>query len=191
VIRGAHPGLVTLKVHAGLPALRVRRFVGFFEETLRALAAREDFRVIHYSVQGNHAHFVVEAESAKALGWGMKALAARFARAVNRVFGRRGPVLVDRYHLRVLRTPREVRNAIAYVLSNVQKHLAQAGTRLPRVALADPASSGRWFNGWREALPRAHGSPAVVPPRSWLLRVGWRRWGLVGLDEVPGGFARG
>jgi REP element-mobilizing transposase RayT len=177
-------------VRPDVPTLRGRRFLRAFEETLRALAAREDFRVVHYSVQKNHAHFVVEAESRRALGRGMKALAARFARAANRVFGRRGPVLTDRYHLRVLRTPREVRNAIAYVLSNLRKHLAQAGARLPRAALPDPASSGRWFGGWREAPPRAHDPPAVVPPRSWLLRVGWRRWGLLRLDEVPGGFAR-
>jgi REP element-mobilizing transposase RayT len=189
-IRAAHPGLVTLKVRADVPALRVRRFVDAFEEVLRALAARRDFRVVQYSVQKNHAHFVVEADGAQALGAGMKALAARFARAANRAFARSGPVLTDRYHLRVLRTPREVRNAIAYVLQNVRKHLAQVGARLPRRGLVDSASSGRWFSGWCEALPRAHDPPAVAAPRSWLLRVGWRRWGLLALDEVPGGFAR-
>jgi hypothetical protein len=190
-IRTAHPGLVTIKVRADVPRLRVHRFVRAFEETLRALALREDFRVVHYSLQGNHAHFVVEAESAGALGCGMKALAARFARCVHRVFGRAGPVLADRYHLRVLRTPREVRHAIAYVLQNARKHLAQAGLRLPHEARVDPASSGRWFAGWREALPRAHDPPAVVAPRSWLLRLGWHHWGLLGLDEVPGGLAIG
>jgi hypothetical protein len=41
----------------------------------------------------------------------MKALGARLAHAANRLLGRTGPVLADRYHLRVLRTPREVRNA--------------------------------------------------------------------------------
>jgi REP element-mobilizing transposase RayT len=182
---------VTIKVRADVPALRICRFVQAFEETLRALALREDFRVVHYSLQRNHAHCVVEAESAEALGCGMKALAARFARAVNRVFGRRGGVLADRYHLRVLRTPREVRNAIAYVLQNARKHLAQAGVRLSRAVLADPASSGRWFAGWREALPRAHDPPAVGAAQSWLLRTGWRRWGLLALDEVPGGLMRG
>jgi hypothetical protein len=180
-----HPGLVTLKVRAGIPALRAPRFVRTFETSLCVLAERRDFRVVHYSVQGNHAHFVVEADDVAALGRGMKALAARFARAVNRAFARRGAVLVDRYHLRVLRTPLEVRNAIAYVVQNVRKHLLRAG-RLPRVARIDPASSGRWFDGWRDAVPRPHDPPAVAEPRSWLLRVGWQRWGLLSLEEVPG-----
>jgi hypothetical protein len=190
-IRAVHPGLVTIRVRTDVPALRVRRFVQAFETSLRALASRGDFRIVHYSLQRNHAHFVVEAESSEALGRGMKALAARFARCVHRVFGRSGPVLADRYHLRLLRTPREVRNAIPYVLQNVRKHLAQAGLRLPCGMQVDHASSGRWFSGWSGAPTRAHDSPAVVAPRSWLLRVGWQRWGLVGRDEVPGGLARG
>jgi hypothetical protein len=190
-MRVAYPGLVTIKVRPDVPRLRVRPFVKAFEATLGALASRAEFRIVHYSLQRNHAHFVVEAASGEALGRGMKALAARFARAANRVFGRRGPVLEDRYHLRVLRTPREVRHAIAYVLQNVRKHLAQEGVRLPRETRVDPASSGRWFSGWREALPRAHDPPAVVAPQSWILRVGWRYWGLLALDEVPGSPARG
>ena len=58
------------------------------------------FRVVHYSLQGNHAHFIVEAAGREALGRGMKSLGARLARAVNRVFERSGRVLEDRYHLR-------------------------------------------------------------------------------------------
>jgi hypothetical protein len=48
----------------------------------------------------------------------MISLGARLARTVNRVLGRRGPVLADRYHQHVLRTPREARHALAYVLLN-------------------------------------------------------------------------
>jgi REP element-mobilizing transposase RayT len=185
-----HPALVTIKAHSGVPPLRVGRFVAAFEASLRVLAARGDFRVVHFSVQTDHAHFVVEAKNTDALGRGMKALAARFARAVNRALGRRGAVLVDRYHLRVLRTPREVRNAIAYVVQNVRKHLARAGIAVPPAARPDPASSGKWFDGWRDAVLHAHDPPAVAAPRSWLLRVGWRRWGLLTLAEVPGGLAQ-
>jgi hypothetical protein len=114
----------------------------------------------------------------------MKSLAARVARAVNRVFGLRGNVFPDRFHARALRTPREVRNALAYVLLNALRHLG----RLAAKALAvDPASSGRWFDGWRRGT--AAGSlerPAVAHPGTWLLSVGWRRHGLLEANEVPG-----
>jgi putative transposase len=173
----AHPALVTLKVRAGLPSLRKRSFVRRFEGSLRALRDRSDFRVVEYSIQSNHAHFVIEAASAAELGRGMKALGARFARLVNAVLGRGGAVLRDRYHLRVLRTPREVRNALAYVLTNVRKHRAQRGLATP--STIDPASSGRWFAGWLEDVLPARDPPVVAAARSWLLRLGWRRWGRI------------
>jgi len=142
--------------------------------------------VVHYSIQTDHVHLIVEASSSEDLGRGMKAVGARLARAVNRVFARRGPVLRDRYHVRTLRTPREVRNAIAYVLLNARRHLAKRGGPIPRVGRIDPASSGRWFDGWRGG-PRAADAPAVARPRTWLLSAGWRRAGLVDPREVPGG----
>jgi hypothetical protein len=107
---------------------------------------------------------------------------------VNRVFQRSGPVLSDRYHVRVLRTPREVRHALAYVLLNARKHAARSGRALSRAFRTDPASSGRWFDGWKGA--NAPGPPpdlpAVARPRTWLLAKGWRERGLLDPDEAPG-----
>jgi hypothetical protein len=105
---------------------------------------------------------------------------------VNRVFRRRGAVLRDRYHLRILRSPREVRHAIAYVLLNARRHLAKQGRRIPAVQPPDPASSGRWFDGWRSPPEPARDPPGVAPARTWLLRVGWRKVGLICPSEVPG-----
>jgi hypothetical protein len=95
-------------------------------------------------------------------------------------------VLLGRYHVRALHTPREVRNALAYLLLNARKHWAQRRGFAPPVKL-DEASSAAWFDGWSRLLqpPPAERSP-VAPPRSWLLRVGWRRHGLVDPAEVPG-----
>jgi hypothetical protein len=53
----------------------------------------------------------------------------------------------------------------------------------------DPFSSAWWFDGWkdnewREGLlpPEAR---TVADAETWLLRVGWRRHGLLAIDEVP------
>jgi REP element-mobilizing transposase RayT len=181
------PCLVTLKVRSDVPSLRSVRLVRELERSLRQACERGEFRVAHYSIQGNHVHAIVEAAGAPALTRGMKSLGARLARAANRVFQRSGSVLADRFHLRVLRTPREARNAIAYVLLNARRHAAKLGRALRGPVRIDPASSGRWFDGWKRRLPGSPGDPpAVAPPRTWLLRVGWRRHRLVEPGEVPG-----
>jgi hypothetical protein len=139
---------------------------------------------VEYTIQDDHLHLIVEADDRKALGRGMMSIATRVVRAVNRVLRRAGPVLRDRYHLRVLRTPLEVRRALAYVLLNARKHL---GRLAPPVGGFDPASSGAWFDGWRSGIVAPRGSTApFARPLSWLLRAGWRRHGLLDPSDVPG-----
>lgn len=185
---GSCPSHVTLRVRSDVPSLRSRRFVEEFEASLRKSCERGDFRVCHYSIQRDHLHLVVESAGKEALACGMKSVGIRLARAVNRVFGRKGPVLYGRYHLRVLKVPREVRNALAYVLLNARKHWRQRDGSPPPVRL-DVASSGAWFDGWRRPPPfiERHPPPAAVAaPHTWLLRKGWRSHGLVDPAETPG-----
>ena len=187
--------LVTLRVLDDVPRLRCGPFVREFRKTLRFRlrkgAVRPGFRVVHYSIQDNHAHFLVEAQGKVCLANGMKSLGARFARCVNRVFGRAGRVLADRFHHVVKRTPTEVRRALAYVLLNVRKHFRERRRRVPPVVL-DGASSGLWFDGWKGRAPpagrfadRGRGCE-VAGARTWLLSKGWRRIGLIDPAEVPG-----
>ena len=189
-----HPCLVTVKAREGVSSLRTVSVVREVEATFRRGAERYGFRLVAYSIQDDHLHAIVEAKGPAVLGRGMKALAGRFARAVNRALRRRGPVLRERYHLRVLRSPTQVRNALRYVLLNARRHQAKRlGRRvLPPPVRIDPASSGRWFPGWRREsvgaleAARATDAPAVRAPRTWLLAYGWRRLGLLDPADVPG-----
>jgi REP element-mobilizing transposase RayT len=171
---------VTLRAVEAVGCLRSRRV---FPAVRRALAAAShaDFRIIEFSVQNDHVHFLAEAAHGRALSGGVRGLAIRIARAVNRTLGRRGRVWGDRYHARALTTPRAVRHALIYVLMNFKKHLRpRTGTEL------DPCSSAAWFSGWR--TPRAAaglGPPPVTPARTWLARIGWRRHGLIAVTEQP------
>lgn len=178
-----HPLHVTLKVRRDLPSLRSVRLVRELERSFAQASERAGFRLVHYSLQADHAHMIVEATSREALGRGMRSIGARLARAVNRVFRRRGPVLEDRYHLRVLRTPREVSAALRYVLLNDRRH---ARRPLPGRVCVDPASSARWFEGWRVRVPRARDPAPVARAHTWLLRTGWRRVGRLHPADVPG-----
>ena len=99
-----------------------------------------------------------------------------------------GRVLGDRYHARALRTPREVRNVLAYVLLNARRH----GRVGPDAW--DLASSAIVFDGWRGAAPERDVAPEVLeeiagtraPPHVWLLTTGWRRRGLIDPASTPG-----
>jgi hypothetical protein len=150
------------------------------------------FRILHFSVQRDHVHFIVEAKSAEALSSGVRSLAIRIARYVNELLSRKGPLWEGRWHGRALATPREVRNALVYVLANFRKH-----ARRPPSPGIDPYSSGAWFDGWQGWHPASGGAPpfarrgpatgerSVSPPTEWLARIGWRRHGLLELDEAP------
>ena len=183
-----HPVHVTLRMRRDVPSLRSRRWLCAFRETLSRGCERGGFRVVHYSVQRDHIHLIVEAAGKQALASGMKSIGARIALSVNRVFGRRGPVLDGRFHSVVLATPRQVRNALRYVLLNHRKHANQRGVRVRTADQPDEASSGRVFDGWR-AWGRPRGSSGeieVARARSWLLSTGWRRHGLIPLSDVHG-----
>lgn len=189
-------------MEADVPSLRIAKVVASIARTFADGCSRPGFRLVHYSLQGNHAHLIVEAQNREAIGRGMKAIGARLALAVNRVTEHSGRVLADRYHMRLLRTPREVRNALRYVLLNARHHVKKLRDRLARSRNAveahvrlDPASSAEWFDGWKPGYMAAPNAPersaaGVKPPvaraRTWLLTVGWRRHGLLDPAEVPG-----
>jgi REP element-mobilizing transposase RayT len=145
---------------------------------------REGFRIVQYSVQSDHVHLVIESESAAALTSGMRSFTVRVAMRVNwLLFGRRkGRVWGDRYHRRDLGSPKEVRYALVYVLSNHLKHGHAT------VGLVDPCSSGPWFNGWMHMRgPPPSDAPSGQPARTWLLDEGWwrRGGGFIHLGERP------
>jgi len=162
----------------GLPSLRRNILRARILLALGEGRERFGFRLNQFSLQSNHVHLIVEADDALALSRGMKGIAVRVARTVNRVWKRRGSVFSDRFHARALRTPREVRAALAYVLHNARHH----GLRLLGV---DPYSSGPWFDGWRQGIVLGDDGPGARA-RTWLLRQGWRRHGLIGIQERPG-----
>ena len=180
------PVHVTLKVKRDIPRLRLGRFVRAFRQLLSACCTRRGFRVVHYSIQKDHIHLIIEAKDKHLMACGMKSLGARIAKAINRVFDRRGPALRGRFHSHVLRTPREVRNALAYVLLNIRHHLVATSRKLPAPQI-DEASSATWFDGWKDFMADPPAWPKeVAAAETWLLNVGWRRHRLIGLEEVPG-----
>jgi hypothetical protein len=131
-----------------------------------------------------------------ALGKGVRALSISAAHRLNAAIGeergagrRRGRVFTDRYHAEVIRSPKQCRNELAYVLNNWRRHGEDVAARRTKV---DPYSSGVAFAGWagREGVPffwpRGYEPLPVSYPATWLLSQGWRRGGEIAVDERPG-----
>ena len=178
---GRQPVLVTMRVKAGLPSLRCDAHHELVRGAIAEASERGDFQVIVYSVQTNHVHLVVEARSSDALARGMNALGARIAKRLNKLWRRSGQVFPDRFHSRALKTPRECRVALIYVLQNARKHGSW------RANVPDVYSSGPVFDGWTSGAdnPARSRRSYVGKPRTWLLTLGWRRHGLIDPREVP------
>ncbi len=141
-----YPVHVTLRMRKGVWNLRSRRCFTALAKAFWGGANRLGFKLVHFSVQGNHMHLLVEAADERALSRGMTGLGVRIARGLNGIMNRRGSVLADRYHARILRTPTEVRRVRNYLLMNARRHYGLVGP--------DPFAS----------------TVAVVAPDTFLLR---------------------
>lgn len=201
-LESGFPVHVTTRVLRGIAHLRGFRIYPAVRRALCAARDRLGVRIIHFSIQADHIHLLVEAADQVALGRAMKGFGVRVARQLNKLAGRSGRVIADRYHARYLRNPTEVRRALVYVLQNGVKHARDEGkiARGER-AWVDPHSSAAFFPGWhprcRPSIPDrdapAHplhgwGPPVrpVVPPRTWLLYEGWlRAGGPIDISERP------
>ena len=151
----------TLRVLPHVWNLRSRRAFRALGRAFAGGKQRPGFRLVHFSVQGNHLHLIVEADDEMQLARGMQGLAVRMARRLNRMMQRRGEVFADRYHAHALRSPIESARAIAYVLGNYFIHAARRGEVVVREV--DPFCSA------------AGHVTLTAEAETWLLRVGWTR----------------
>ena len=144
-----YPVHITLKLKKGLSSLRKKRFLSALRGGF-VRAKRYKLAVLHFSIQSNHVHLLVEAPNNSSLSKGIQSLSSRFAKIIRRnAFkngsAQSGSVFAGRYHMRILKTPSEVRNALEYILLNFSKH-----TRM--IETIDRFSSGSSFSKWSVLL---------------------------------------
>jgi REP element-mobilizing transposase RayT len=207
VLKGRFPVHVTLRVVDELGSLRRRRIYAAFRRATITVALHEwsyaedgAFRIVHVSIQRDHAHLLVEAANAAALSRGMQSFQISAAKHINREASvgqcrrRKGKVFADRYHQEIITTPRQARHALAYVLNNWRKH-REDRRRSTCSWNVDPFSTGLVFHGWKareDAVNmwrrrETYEPLAVYVPRTWLLQQGWRKGGPpLAFREVPG-----
>jgi REP element-mobilizing transposase RayT len=137
--------------------------------------------VVHYSIQNDHIHMIVEAKDNESMARGMKSLCGRFGKIIRSVIGGSGPVFKGRFHQEVITSPTQMKRALAYVLLNTAKHMKVFDH-------IDAFSSGWAFKEWRKLLGGgytdiihdelkqfARDLEELSPARSWLASKGWMR----------------
>jgi REP element-mobilizing transposase RayT len=190
---------VVLRVIGAVGNLRRRFSYRAIREATFTAAKREDFRIVQLSIQRTHIHLIVEADHERALSSGMQGFQISAAKHLNAAISRgragprrRGSVFPDRYHAEIIATPRQARHTLSYVMNNWRKHGEDRAQPMRRWTL-DWFSSAVDFAHWAEygdepflwRGPATYDPLVVRQPRTWLLRVGWRRHGLISYREVP------
>ena len=202
-LKARHPVHVVLRVIGAVGSLRRRFTYRAIREATLTTAQREDFRIVHVSIQRTHVHLLVEADHKRALASGMQGFQISAAKHLNAAISkgkpgprRRGTVFPDRYHAEIITSPRQARHAIAYVLLNWRKHEEDRALPMSEWKV-DWFSTAAMFPGWAEYAPYeeepflwrgpvSYDPLVVYVPRTWLLREGWRKGGApISVREVP------
>jgi REP element-mobilizing transposase RayT len=192
------PQHVTFSVVSDITSLRTMDMYAVVKHAIR-VSQRDDFQIVHHSVQGNHIHLAVEADDNVAMAKGMKSFAASFTQRTNAAMSKRlgvrrkGRVIADRYHVVPITSVRGVRNALCYIFNNWRHHAQSTRNTVGLYeGRLDPYSSAIWFEGWKERttpeihVPADYDPPPRPEPRTWLLREGWRRAAPISCWETPG-----
>jgi REP element-mobilizing transposase RayT len=199
MLAARYPVHVVLRVINAVGNLRRRFTYRAIREATFTAAKREDFRIVQLSIQRTHIHLIVEADHERALSSGMQGFQISAAKHLNAAISRgrpgprrRGSVFPDRYHAEIITSPRQARHTLSYVMNNWRKH-GEDRAQLTRRWALDWFSSAVDFAHWAEygdapflwRGPATYDPLVVRQPQTWLLRVGWRRHGLISYREVP------
>lgn len=144
------------------------------ENGLRAIKkslenARKYFHILHYSLQWNHIHLIIEATDNEALFRGMRSFTNTFVKCMGK-----GSIQKERYHLHVLRSVKETKNAFRYVIFNEAHHSRK------KVVTADAYSSLHQLNlkelakqfKFSIVKKSSHREISLDQPTSWLAKNG-------------------
>jgi len=85
-------------------------------------ARRFNLKIIHYSLEFDHVHLLIEAENNIILGKGMQSFGVTFSKAINRHRNVSGQVYKHRYHFRKITSAKQLKNVMNYIFKNGVKH---------------------------------------------------------------------
>lgn len=120
-VKSSTPLHLTIKVERSKAGLKNKSIIKVLHSSIKK-ARLIGLRIIHYTLEFDHVHLLVEADNKAILGKGMQSFGISFSKGINKLKGLSGRVFKTRYHFRKLKTPSEVKNVLNYILGNAVKH---------------------------------------------------------------------
>src|SRR5678815_4661950 len=153
-LHARHPVHVVLRIISAVGNLRRRCVYQAIREATLTTALRENFRIVHLSIQRTHIHLLVEANDKAALASGMQGFQISAAKHLNAAISkgkpgprRRGAVFPDRYHAEIITSPRQARNTLSYLMNNWRRHHEDLQEPMSNWTIdwfSSPETSPRW-----------------------------------------------
>jgi REP element-mobilizing transposase RayT len=112
---------LTLKIQKEKSGLKNKKILKILHSSIKK-ARILGLKIIHYTLEYDHVHLLVEASDKKILGKGMQSFGISFSKGINKFRLQKGAVFKTRYHFRKLNTFTEIKNALNYIMGNGIKH---------------------------------------------------------------------
>lgn len=112
---------ITIKVRDNKADIKNKRILQSLHHAIKR-ARLQGVRVLHFTLEYNHVHLVIESSNHKELHKGMQAFGISLAKKINKLKNLKGTVYKNRYHQKLLKSRSEFKNAVQYVFGNGVKH---------------------------------------------------------------------
>jgi len=112
---------LTIKVKSNKADIQNKKILKALHHAIKR-ARLKDLKVVHYTLEYNHIHLLVEAGCNRRLHSGMQAFGISLAKAINRIKAAKGTVYKHRYHYRQISSPRDLKNVLHYIFHHGIKH---------------------------------------------------------------------
>lgn len=112
---------LTVKIKKERAAIKNKTVLRILKKAIQNARA-QGLRVIHYTLEYDHVHLLIEADNNTTLGKGMKSFGVTLAKALNRLRSHAGGVYKHRYHFKHITGTRQLKNVMNYIFLNGVKH---------------------------------------------------------------------
>jgi REP element-mobilizing transposase RayT len=112
---------LTIKVRENKADIKNKQILKALHHSIKR-ARMKRLKIVHYTLEYNHIHLLVEAEIKQLVHQGMQAFGISLAKKINTIKRLKGTVYKHRYHLRKINSPRDLKNVLHYIFNNGIHH---------------------------------------------------------------------